>query len=224
MSFRQDRLFMCMIWAQRRWRPRHGPNCLPAPLLFAGWSTTTVSMETTSPDSTPYPGRWTGPIPKTPGITSWAVPTLVSSPSSVCPVWFGLKLDQFLGLCVCLAGHGAGYQPPKCSDVKLDAITADDAGKMYAFAGNGVLICIKCQTFFWFFLALHPGISLIKLSLLITDFHRTHLHAPGHSARRSTCLPHQSFVEGGGWKGGCSIFLQWQNVPHQGTFSHLFWH
>lgn len=223
MSFQQDRLFMCMIWALRRWRPRHGPTCLPALLLFAGWSTTTVSMETTSPDSTPYPGRWTGPIPKTPGITSWTVPTLVSSSSSVCHIWFLFELNKFLDFCVWLAGHGAGYQPPKCSDVKLDAITADDAGKMYAFAGKGLVICMKCQPFFDI-TSSHLIHVCFKLSRLIIDLHRTHLHAPGHSARRSPCLPHHSFVEGGGWKGGCSIFLQWQNVPNQGTFSYLFWY
>lgn len=43
---------------------------------------------------------------------------------------------MFLHVSVCVyAGHGAGYKPPKCSDVKLDAITVDDAGKMYAFTG-----------------------------------------------------------------------------------------
>lgn len=221
MPFQQDRLFMCMIWALRRWRPRHGPTCLPAPLLFAGWSTTTVSMETTSPDSTPYPERWMGPIQKMPGITSWTVPTLVSSSSSLCHICFMLELNKFLGFCVWPAGHGAGYQPPKCSDVKLDAITTDDAGKMYAFAGNRVLICIKCQSFWHCIQAFH---SCLLQAFSSHHLHRTHLHAPGHSARRSPCLPHHSFVEGGGWKGGCSIFLQWQNIPNQGTFSYLFWH
>lgn len=32
-------------------------------------------------------------------------------------------------------GHGGGYQAPKCSEVKLDAITSDDAGKTYLFSG-----------------------------------------------------------------------------------------
>ncbi|XP_034533930.1 hemopexin isoform X2 [Notolabrus celidotus] len=32
-------------------------------------------------------------------------------------------------------GHGGDYQVIKCSDVKLDAITADDTGKTYFFAG-----------------------------------------------------------------------------------------
>lgn len=158
MSFQQDRTFICMIWALRRWRPRHGPTCLPAPLLFAGWSITTVSMETTSPDSIPYPERWTGPIQKMPGITLWTVPTLVSSSSSVCHICFMLEVNKFLGFCMWLAGHGAGYQPPKCSEVKLDAITTDDAGRMYAFAGNGLLICIKCQSFLHYIQAFHSSL------------------------------------------------------------------
>ncbi|KAJ0062323.1 hypothetical protein NL108_007537, partial [Boleophthalmus pectinirostris] len=32
-------------------------------------------------------------------------------------------------------GHGHGYKRPKCSDIKLDAITTDDTGKTYFFAG-----------------------------------------------------------------------------------------
>ncbi|XP_042369124.1 hemopexin [Plectropomus leopardus] len=32
-------------------------------------------------------------------------------------------------------GHGGAYEIPKCSEVKLDAITTDDAGKSYFFAG-----------------------------------------------------------------------------------------
>ncbi|XP_028286323.1 hemopexin-like [Parambassis ranga] len=32
-------------------------------------------------------------------------------------------------------GHGMGYRTPKCSEMKLDAITTDDAGKSYLFAG-----------------------------------------------------------------------------------------
>lgn len=32
-------------------------------------------------------------------------------------------------------GHGHGYKVPKCSEIKLDAITTDDAGKTYFFAG-----------------------------------------------------------------------------------------
>ncbi|XP_051283974.1 hemopexin [Dicentrarchus labrax] len=32
-------------------------------------------------------------------------------------------------------GHGGGYRPRKCSEVKIDAITTDDAGKTYFFAG-----------------------------------------------------------------------------------------
>jgi len=32
-------------------------------------------------------------------------------------------------------GHGGGYRVPKCSEVTLDAITSDDAGKTYAFKG-----------------------------------------------------------------------------------------
>lgn len=34
------------------------------------------------------------------------------------------------------AGHGGDYKVLKCSDVKLDAITTDDAGKSYFFAGK----------------------------------------------------------------------------------------
>ncbi|XP_068575957.1 hemopexin [Cebidichthys violaceus] len=33
-------------------------------------------------------------------------------------------------------GHGGDHQVPKCSEVKLDAITTDDAGKSYSFAGS----------------------------------------------------------------------------------------
>ncbi|XP_042260929.1 hemopexin [Thunnus maccoyii] len=32
-------------------------------------------------------------------------------------------------------GHGGGYKIPKCSETKIDAITADDTGKTYLFAG-----------------------------------------------------------------------------------------
>ncbi|AWO95639.1 Hypothetical protein SMAX5B_015271 [Scophthalmus maximus] len=32
-------------------------------------------------------------------------------------------------------GHGGNYKVPKCSEVKLDAITTDDAGKTYFFSG-----------------------------------------------------------------------------------------
>uniref|UniRef100_A0A3Q1HXU4 Hemopexin n=1 Tax=Anabas testudineus TaxID=64144 RepID=A0A3Q1HXU4_ANATE len=32
-------------------------------------------------------------------------------------------------------GHGGNYSVPKCSEVKLDAITTDDTGKTYFFAG-----------------------------------------------------------------------------------------
>ncbi|XP_041834479.1 hemopexin [Melanotaenia boesemani] len=32
-------------------------------------------------------------------------------------------------------GHGSAYKVLKCSDVKLDAVTTDDAGRTYAFAG-----------------------------------------------------------------------------------------
>ncbi|KAF7664165.1 hypothetical protein LDENG_00187150 [Lucifuga dentata] len=32
-------------------------------------------------------------------------------------------------------GHGGDYKVPKCSDVKLDAMTSDDVGKVYAFIG-----------------------------------------------------------------------------------------
>ncbi|XP_057674648.1 hemopexin [Corythoichthys intestinalis] len=32
-------------------------------------------------------------------------------------------------------GHGGDYKTPKCSEVKLDAITTDDEGKKYFFAG-----------------------------------------------------------------------------------------
>lgn len=38
-----------------------------------------------------------------------------------------MKCDNF--------GHGHGYKVPKCSEVKLDAITTDDTGKTYFFAG-----------------------------------------------------------------------------------------
>uniref|UniRef100_A0A3P8W2A9 Hemopexin n=1 Tax=Cynoglossus semilaevis TaxID=244447 RepID=A0A3P8W2A9_CYNSE len=33
-------------------------------------------------------------------------------------------------------GHGGKYSVPKCSEVKLDAVTMDDAGKKYFFAGR----------------------------------------------------------------------------------------
>uniref|UniRef100_A0A3Q1ENM3 Hemopexin n=1 Tax=Acanthochromis polyacanthus TaxID=80966 RepID=A0A3Q1ENM3_9TELE len=33
-------------------------------------------------------------------------------------------------------GHGSDYKVPKCSEVKLDAITTDDTGKTYFFAGS----------------------------------------------------------------------------------------
>jgi len=33
------------------------------------------------------------------------------------------------------SGHGGNYQTPKCSDVRFDAISTDDAGKTYFFAG-----------------------------------------------------------------------------------------
>ncbi|XP_071380663.1 hemopexin [Centroberyx affinis] len=33
-------------------------------------------------------------------------------------------------------GHGGGYKVPKCSEVHVDAITSDDAGKTYAFIGS----------------------------------------------------------------------------------------
>lgn len=36
------------------------------------------------------------------------------------------------------AGHGGGHKVPKCSEVKLDAITTDDTGKTYFFAGKGL--------------------------------------------------------------------------------------
>lgn len=114
-----------------------------------------------------------------------------------------------------VAGHGAGYQPPKCSNVKLDAITGNSTGKLYAFAGNGLLMCIKGQSFLHHKHFIHG---------CIIDLLRTHLHAPGPSARWSSCLPHHSFVEGGGWKSGCSIYLHWQCVPNQGTYSDLLWH
>ncbi|XP_073318271.1 hemopexin [Pagrus major] len=32
-------------------------------------------------------------------------------------------------------GHGGGHHVPKCSEVRLDAITTDDAGKTYLFSG-----------------------------------------------------------------------------------------
>ncbi|XP_068165201.1 hemopexin-like [Antennarius striatus] len=32
-------------------------------------------------------------------------------------------------------GHGGHYQPPKCSEMKLDAMTTDDTGRNYMFAG-----------------------------------------------------------------------------------------
>lgn len=57
-----------------------------------------------------------------------------------------------------VAGHGAGYQPPKCNNVKmsmLDAITRTDKGKIYAFAGNGLLMCIKRQSFLHHIQAFH---------------------------------------------------------------------
>ena len=39
-------------------------------------------------------------------------------------------------MCDLLTGHGGGYTPPKCSESKIDAITTDDAGKTYIFAGK----------------------------------------------------------------------------------------
>uniref|UniRef100_A0A8C6SXZ8 Hemopexin n=1 Tax=Neogobius melanostomus TaxID=47308 RepID=A0A8C6SXZ8_9GOBI len=38
-----------------------------------------------------------------------------------------MKCDNF--------GHGHGYMVPKCNETKLDAITSDDTGKTYFFAG-----------------------------------------------------------------------------------------
>lgn len=91
MFYQQDRLCTCMIWTPRQWRPRHGPTCLLAPLLFAGWSTIIVSMETTSPGSTQYLERWTELIQKMSGITSWTAPTLVSLSSPVCHPCFNFE-------------------------------------------------------------------------------------------------------------------------------------
>ncbi|XP_072318714.1 hemopexin [Eucyclogobius newberryi] len=41
---------------------------------------------------------------------------------------FFMKCDNF--------GHGQGYKVPKCSEIKLDAITTDDTGKTYLFTGR----------------------------------------------------------------------------------------
>lgn len=42
------------------------------------------------------------------------------------------------------AGHGGHYKVPKCSEVKLDAITTDDTGKTYFFAGKVVYTFCLC--------------------------------------------------------------------------------
>ncbi|KAG8004600.1 Hemopexin, partial [Nibea albiflora] len=42
---------------------------------------------------------------------------------------------NLLNLLYLIAGHGGDYEVPKCSEVKIDAITTDDAGKSYFFAG-----------------------------------------------------------------------------------------
>lgn len=51
------------------------------------------------------------------------------------------------------AGHGGDYKGRKCSDVKLDAITSDDGGKSYLFAGKvkkGKIVVIKINSStFW---------------------------------------------------------------------------
>lgn len=136
----QEMMFMFMISAQRQWRPSSGHTCLSAPLPSAGWSTTTVSMETTSPGSIQYPERWTVPTQRTPAIISWDAPTLVSSSwtdTFLIIYWTG-NTDGYIliNLLYLTAGHGAGHKVPKCSETKLDAITTDDAGKTYLFSGK----------------------------------------------------------------------------------------
>lgn len=123
----------------------------------------------------------------------------MSSSSPVCHTRFALGLNKFLGFCLRPAGHGAGYQPPKCSDVKLDAITSDDSGKMYAFAGNGVLICIKHQPFSHYIQAFH--------SCLLQAF-TSHLRPPQDPSTyawtlgATASMPSPSLVCGGRWLEG----------------------
>lgn len=58
-----------------------------------------------------------------------------------------LKTHSVIRCFIWLAGHGGGYKVPKCSEVKLDAITADEGGKMYAFVGKLVhLFALKATT------------------------------------------------------------------------------
>jgi hypothetical protein len=47
------------------------------------------------------------------------------------------KLLDCVETCYCwIVGHDGEAKVPKCSEVTLDAITADDSGKTYAFTGK----------------------------------------------------------------------------------------
>lgn len=70
------------------------------------------------------------------------------------------------------AGHGGDYKVPKCSEVKLDAITTDDTGKTYFFAGkvaNTKIIFLKVifqssylEKTVWFNEEINTSLSVFK--------------------------------------------------------------
>lgn len=112
---------------------------------------------------------------------------------------FMLELNKFFGFCMWPAGHGAGYQPPECSEVQLDAITFVDTGKKYVFAGNRVLIYIKHQSFLHYIQAFH--------SWLLQDFPSYHWPPQDPSTCALTLdamvsMPSPSFVCGRKWLEG----------------------
>lgn len=51
-------------------------------------------------------------------------------------IHFGGFFVRYIQSCVFPAGHGGDHKAPKCSEVKLDAITTDDRGRIYLFTGN----------------------------------------------------------------------------------------
>lgn len=51
-------------------------------------------------------------------------------------IHFGGIFFRHMQSCVLPAGHGGDHKAPKCSEVKLDAITTDDRGRIYLFTGN----------------------------------------------------------------------------------------
>lgn len=71
------------------------------------------------------------PTRKMHATTSCSAPTLVSFGELEDNQQVETDLTHVL-----TAGHGGGYKTPKCSELKLDAITTDDAGKSYLFAGK----------------------------------------------------------------------------------------